>query len=132
MEQLFFYLSRLIPDLMVRSTSYESSLKQNKYKRLLLPLLPRQGQNIMRLFEYLHLFNKMNQGASKTTAQPLSFQCYTIIGMKLITATLVVGVPLFSHRLLLLVTSTGFRSCQREQKKRRLKTKQHISSAHHL
>lgn len=33
--------------------------------------------------------------------------------------TLVVEPPLFSHRLLLLVTSTGFRSCPRESEKQR-------------
>lgn len=38
-NNVLFYLSRLIPDLMVRSTSYESSLKKtkNKHKWLLLP-----------------------------------------------------------------------------------------------
>lgn len=35
--------------------------------------------------------------------------------LKWIIATLVGEAPLFSHRLLLLVTSTGFRSCQRQR-----------------
>lgn len=56
-----------------------------------------------------------------------SFCMMTVDGLKLIIATLVGEAPLFSHRLLLLVTSTGFRSCWREAK-----TKHYISCAQRL
>lgn len=49
-EQLLLYLSRLIPDLMLRSTSYESSLKQKQIHVIvtLIALIP--GQNIQSFF----------------------------------------------------------------------------------
>lgn len=71
--------------------------------------------------------NKKNPGNSSETAEQLetdaSFEwrkggCVTPLcdwkkASEDFVCTLVGEAPLFSHRLLLLVTSTGFRSCQR-------------------
>lgn len=72
------------PDSRPRSTSYESSLKQTQTKETVTP------GALLRLEKRERLQEDHN---GKTGA------------------TLVGEAPLFSHKLLLLVTSTGFRSC---------------------
>lgn len=47
-------------------------------------------------------------------------------------ATLVGEPPLFSHKLLLLVTSTGFRSCQRETRGHHVRGAESLEGPRHV
>lgn len=154
-NNVLFYLSRLIPDLTVRSTSYESSLKENKKQTqvIVTPFAATPGSKcceIILIFHRHHWGKKTllidnnwkatrNHGKFFQDHKPI-WHSWSFIwissracdgvdfpppmgetgtglvnSLKWIIATLVGEAPLFSHRLLLLVTSTGFRSCQRQR-----------------
>ena len=156
-NNVLFYLSRLIPDLTVRSTSYESSLTKKTKTNTSDCYSLRCNARVKMLWDHLNipptsLRQKKKKtpswltttgkpwettgNPSKTTNQfgtaeassgyppgcatewifpPDGWDWYSVNSLKWIIATLVGEAPLFSHRLLLLVTSTGFRSCQRQR-----------------